>query len=88
VKNQTGVDSAESARRLLQNQYGAWFEAAGASVPRDENGDVSIAIEISPLAALDAAELAPLIEMGQTIEDGYVLVADEKASPPKTRKGS
>ncbi len=57
VKNATGVDSAESCRQLLSNQFGRWLEECGVKTPRNAAGDVTIKIEISPRFALDAAEL-------------------------------
>ena len=38
--------------------YAGWLEQAGVRVPRDERGAPKHPIEISPLFALDAAELA------------------------------
>ncbi|MFQ5493900.1 MAG: hypothetical protein ACE5EX_00825, partial [Phycisphaerae bacterium] len=58
VKNPTGVDSVETARRDLIRRAARWLEAAGIPVPRGGDGEPSACCEISPLAALDAAELA------------------------------
>ncbi len=58
VKNATGVDSAESCRQLLSNRFAAWLETAGKTVAKDADGNVKVMIEISPLVALDADELA------------------------------
>jgi UDP-N-acetylglucosamine/UDP-N-acetylgalactosamine diphosphorylase len=53
VKNASGVDSAQSARALMTRLFTSWIERAGGRVvqPRPQ-------IEISPLYALDAVELA------------------------------
>ncbi len=61
VKNDSGPDSPETARRDLVNLYGAWLEQAGVAVPRDAHNNVQGNIEISPLFALDAEELAAKI---------------------------
>ena len=58
VKNATGVDSPASCRQLLSDQAARWLEAAKISVPRDAIGQVAFPIEISPLFALTAEELA------------------------------
>ncbi len=62
VKNKTGDDSPETARRDLTDLFGRWLEAAGVTIPRDAQGHVIGRIEISPLFALDAAELAAKID--------------------------
>ena len=58
LKNATGKDSPETCRRDLSALYASWLEQAGVRVPRDERGAPKHPIEISPLFALDAAELA------------------------------
>ncbi|MBN1351829.1 UDPGP type 1 family protein [candidate division KSB1 bacterium] len=57
IKNATGFDSPETARQDMSNFYGQWLEQAGYNVPRDQNGNVTINIEISPMLALEADEL-------------------------------
>ncbi len=57
VKNETGVDSTETARRDLNRRAAAWLEAAGFHVPRRDDGEPDGVFEISPLLALDAAHL-------------------------------
>lgn len=52
VKNATGNDSPASARALMTRLYRGWIESGGGTV-RD-----GVALEISPLYALDADELA------------------------------
>jgi len=56
VKNREGQDSPETAKKDISNFFGTWFEKAGISVPRDENGNVKTAIEISPFFAIDEHE--------------------------------
>lgn len=57
VKNPTGVDSIESARRDMSRRAADWLERCGVTVPRGANGDPTAPCEISPLAAMDAAQL-------------------------------
>ncbi len=57
VKNATGVDSTQTARRDMSRRSARWLESAGANIPRDRHGDPQGQFEISPLAALDADEL-------------------------------
>ena len=58
LKNAAGKDSPETCRRDMSALYAGWLEQAGVRVPRDEQGAPKHPIEISPLFALDAAELA------------------------------
>ncbi len=64
VKNASGVDSPESARRLMSELYGEWIVKAGGRV---ENAEAQI--EISPLFAQDAAELAVRLPAGFAVTD-------------------
>jgi UDP-N-acetylglucosamine/UDP-N-acetylgalactosamine diphosphorylase len=61
LKNATGPDSPESVRLALSRLAGDWLAHAGVVVPRYANGDPLFALEISPLFALDAEELAACI---------------------------
>jgi UDP-N-acetylglucosamine/UDP-N-acetylgalactosamine diphosphorylase len=67
LKNATGPDSPESVRRALSRLAGDWFEKADVAVPREANGDPSFPLEISPLFALDAEELAARLPPGLQI---------------------
>lgn len=51
VKNATGENSPESARRAMSQQYASWLKAAGIEI------DDSQYIEISPLDAMDAGDV-------------------------------
>jgi UDP-N-acetylglucosamine/UDP-N-acetylgalactosamine diphosphorylase len=61
LKNATGADSPETVRKLMIDRAARMLEAAGATVPR-ENGASKFPLEISPLFALDEAELCGKIE--------------------------
>lgn len=58
VKNATGSDSIESSKLLQTERAARWLEACGVRVPRLSDGTVDAIIEISPLTAQDATELA------------------------------
>lgn len=68
VKNKEGVDSPETAQRDLINLAAKWLEQAGAQVPRDDQGNAIVPIEISPRFALDHQELMARIEVGRPVE--------------------
>ncbi len=59
VKNATGLDSVETARRDMIELYSRWLEAAGAKIPRDESGRAINPVEISPLISLEGENLEP-----------------------------
>jgi UDP-N-acetylglucosamine/UDP-N-acetylgalactosamine diphosphorylase len=57
IKNASGVDSAESSRRIQSDRNAAWLASRGVEVARDADGHALAEIEISPLTALCAADL-------------------------------
>lgn len=63
VKNAAGDDSPDSARAALSRLYHKWLRSAGAKV------DDSIPVEISPLFALDAADVGAKIKPGLTLTE-------------------
>jgi len=54
VKNAEGADSPQSCREAQLRQAARWFAAAGAPLETDESGLPKIAVEVSPLFAVDA----------------------------------
>ena len=68
IKRAEGDDSPATARRAQVNLFGEWLDRAGVSVPRDADGNVKGLIEISPLVALDADELARRLPPGTTFD--------------------
>jgi UDP-N-acetylglucosamine/UDP-N-acetylgalactosamine diphosphorylase len=68
LKNATGPDSPSVVRQAMSNQAAQWLEKAGVKVPRSANGDVAVPLEISPLFALDAAELAAKVDNSLEIQ--------------------
>jgi UDP-N-acetylglucosamine/UDP-N-acetylgalactosamine diphosphorylase len=67
VKNAEGSDSPETSRAALLRISRDWIEAAGGSVVQ------GVPVEISPLFALDAGEVAEKIACGQTFTAPTVL---------------
>jgi UDP-N-acetylglucosamine/UDP-N-acetylgalactosamine diphosphorylase len=68
LKNAVGPESPATVHQRMSDQFGNWLEQAGAIIPRRPDGSVPFGIEISPLFALDAAELKSRIEPGLVIE--------------------
>jgi UDP-N-acetylglucosamine/UDP-N-acetylgalactosamine diphosphorylase len=68
LKNATGPDSPATVRQRMSDLFGDWLERAGARVPRRPDGSVPFGLEISPLFALDAAELKAKIEPALPVE--------------------
>ncbi len=68
LKNAVGPDSPATVHQRMSDQFGSWLEQAGATVLRRHDGSVAFGIEISPLFALDAAELKSKIEPGLVVE--------------------
>jgi len=68
LKNATGPDSPATVRQRMSDQFADWLEAAGAKVERRHDGSVPFGIEISPLYAMDAAELKAKLPPGLVVE--------------------
>lgn len=69
LKNAPGADrdTAEYVQRFMMNQHRRWLRAAGVQVADD------VAVEISPLWALDAAAVARHVEPGMVIDEAIYL---------------
>ena len=67
LKNAVGPDSPATVHQRMSDQFANWLEQAGAVIPRRPDGTVPFGIEISPLFALDAAELKSKIDPGLVI---------------------
>ncbi len=75
VKNADGPDSPATARRDMVRQAARWLEAAGVDVPRNDEGEPAVRVEISPLVARDAEELREWVEqegVKEIDEDLYI----------------
>lgn len=67
LKNADGTDSPKTVEAALSNLAADWLGRAGVEVPRTANGEPAVPLEISPLFALDADELAIRVERGKRI---------------------
>jgi UDP-N-acetylglucosamine/UDP-N-acetylgalactosamine diphosphorylase len=76
LKNATGADSPEEVKQALSNVAADWLRAAGAAVPT-RGEDAAVPLEVSPLFALDAAELAAKVGPG-TVIDGPTYLGDKE----------
>jgi UDP-N-acetylglucosamine/UDP-N-acetylgalactosamine diphosphorylase len=71
LKNATGTDSPATVRQRMSDLFAGWLEYAGVKVPRRPDGSVPFAIEISPLFALDAAELKAKLPKGLVVDGPF-----------------
>jgi UDP-N-acetylglucosamine/UDP-N-acetylgalactosamine diphosphorylase len=70
TKNATGVDSAETTRRMMTDRAAAWLEAAGVEVPRKPDGSPDCVIEMAPGFALDRADVVAKRDQVPPIKPG------------------
>jgi len=68
LKNATGADSIDTVRRALIERAADLLGHAGVRVPRDEHGQSRFPLEVSPLAAFDAADLQSRLRRELAIE--------------------
>jgi len=76
LKNATGPDSPESVRQALSDLAVDWLQKAGAKPPRRSDGNAAMAVEISPLYALDAEELAAKVDASLPVNGPLYLGAE------------
>ncbi len=62
LKNAEGADSPKAVEMALTNLAADWLDRAGVEVPRNADGEPAFALEVSPLFALDAEELAAKVD--------------------------
>lgn len=66
TKNATGIDSIETARKLMVARAASWLESAGLAVPKKADGSPDCVIEIAPSFALERDDVkAKLDEIPQ-----------------------
>jgi len=70
VKNASGEDSPTTCLHDQVRRAAGWLEEAGIHVPRDADGQIATAIEISPLFADSAEELAEKVDPHLAISTG------------------
>jgi UDP-N-acetylglucosamine/UDP-N-acetylgalactosamine diphosphorylase len=68
LKNAEGPDSPPVVKQDISNLAARWLEQAGVEAPRNPGGEVAVPLEISPLFALDAAELATKVNASLRID--------------------
>jgi hypothetical protein len=70
VKNSddVGEDCPATARRDMQRLWTRWLIECGVAVPVDGDGAPTVPVEVSPLTALDAAELRDALPEGYRVE--------------------
>lgn len=68
LKSATGANSPATVHQAISNVAGDWLDKAGIAVGRQPNGDTAVWVEISPLYALDAEELAAKVPPGLRID--------------------
>jgi UDP-N-acetylglucosamine/UDP-N-acetylgalactosamine diphosphorylase len=73
LKNADGPASPATVCARLTDLYAGWLEAAGVAVPRGRDGLPSQPIEISPLIALDAADLRGRVDPAMSVTGPVLL---------------
>ncbi|MBT3198945.1 MAG: UDPGP type 1 family protein [Phycisphaerales bacterium] len=73
IKNAEGLDSPITCLHHQVRRAANWLKAAGVELPLDAEGQTAAAIEISPLFADSAEELAKKIDPSLTITGGQQL---------------
>lgn len=58
VKNATGTDSAETSKQLQSDRAARWLKEAGVDITLNDDGTFDGVIELSPLTAIEASDLA------------------------------
>ena len=67
LKNATGADSPRTVKQAISDLAASWLEQAGVKVPRDAAGGAAVPLEVCPLYALDADELAAKVDRTKPI---------------------
>ncbi len=58
IKNAAGADSPASSKRLQSQRAATWLAQAGVELPFGADGEVEAVLELSPLTAISAEDLA------------------------------
>lgn len=86
IKNASGFDSPDTARRDLMLKHARWLESLGVKVPRNRNGDLLHRIEIDPAFASDPESLRARLPAG-FVAEGDILLRKEKMLSRKGPQG-
>jgi len=73
VKNATGSDTPDTARRDMMRKWARWMEACGVQIPKNEEGDPLHKIELDPCFALGPEELKKKLKKGFKITGDVLL---------------
>lgn len=73
VKNASGPDSPETARRDMILKYAGWLEQSGVEVPRNEAGEPLYRIEIDPCFAIGPDDLREKLDRNFKISGDVLL---------------
>src|SRR5262249_4442543 len=68
LKNATGPDSPVTVAQAISDLAADWLTRAGVAVPRRPDGSAAVPLEISPLFALEAEELAAKVDRSRRID--------------------
>ncbi len=75
IKNSNGQDSLATAQRDLSELFASWLQQVHIPVKRDASGRLLQKIEISPLYALDAADLVGRVRVSNDmLQSGDILL--------------
>src|SRR5262249_59957816 len=77
LKNATAPDSPETVKQAIGNLAADWLAKASVKVPLRPNGDAEVALEISPLFALDAEALVASLDQKVRIDGPTYLHPEE-----------
>jgi UDP-N-acetylglucosamine/UDP-N-acetylgalactosamine diphosphorylase len=70
IKNAAGLDSAETARRMMAARAASWLEWAGVKVPRKADGTPACLVEIAPGFAVERGDIKAKLEQVPEIKPG------------------
>jgi UDP-N-acetylglucosamine/UDP-N-acetylgalactosamine diphosphorylase len=77
IKQYEGSNSVVAARRSMNKHWAGWLDAAGTPVPRKENGEPAINIEISPRFALWKDEFLAKSDERRWPAEGDIFIGPE-----------
>jgi len=76
TKNATGVDSAETTRKMMTARAAGWLESAGITIPRKPDGSVDCVLEIAPSFAVEKEDIKEKLDQIPEIKrSGCIYIA-------------
>jgi len=76
TKNATGVDSAETTRKMMTARAAGWLGSAGVIIPRKPDGSVDCLLEIAPSFALEKEDIKEKLDQIPEIKrSGCIYIA-------------